>query len=116
MRRRRWLAVRARVRGFLLDGVRWKVEVEFVVQKRREAVLEIEGLRRGVEGIDLDGKNAEVRGKSQAPLQRVHQEDLAQAPALTALIDREPAEQDDRHRVPGQFPRRLLWDGCERNR
>ena len=70
-----------------------------IVSELGEAVLQIEALRRVVDGDDLDCVDAQVAVSSIDASDRVHQQVRAEPLPLHALVDGETAEVRDGDRV-----------------
>ena len=67
-------------------------EVLLVVEQRDEAVLEVELAGYLVDGIDLDGPDADVLGNVSNPTKGVDKKVFSQSPALDSFVHRQMPE------------------------
>ncbi len=75
--------------------------MQIVVGEGNETILGVELPGVGIDGQDLDRKQAKLFGQFQAAPQGIAQESLAKPLTPGLLIDGQPPQQDDRNRVFG---------------
>lgn len=68
-----------------------------IILERHESVPRIELASRIINGVHLDGPDADVLRKMLRAAHSVNQQKAAQALALLGSVNREPAQEHDRH-------------------